>query len=120
MQTSINSILRIVQFILVLIATGLIGNVRANSQHAAGTATAAINYAIFVLVLSWIAIIYSLIIHFVSSIAMPIVSLALDAAVTLFSIISAIVLSAKLTAVNCGSYVSAYTPTQTHYICIVY
>ncbi|KAI3318012.1 marvel domain-containing protein [Xylariaceae sp. AK1471] len=104
MNNIINSVLRLVQFLLVLIATALVGNVRANSQHAAGTATAAINFAIFVLALSWIAIIYSLITHFVSSIAMPVVSLALDGAATLFTFIGAVVLSAKLTAANCGHY----------------
>jgi hypothetical protein len=110
MNNIFNSVLRLVQFLLVLIATALIGNVRANSQHAAGTATAAINFAIFVLALSWIAIIYSLVTHVVSSLAMPIVSLALDSAATLFTLIAAIVLSAKLTAANCGHYVSIRLP----------
>ncbi|KAI8949079.1 marvel domain-containing protein [Xylaria longipes] len=102
MRSLINSILRIAQFFLVLIATALLGNVSATAQHAAASATAAINFAIFVCVLSWIAVIYSLIAHFVSAAAMPIIALALDGLATLFTFIGAIVLSAKLTTVNCA------------------
>ncbi|KAI8624826.1 marvel domain-containing protein [Xylariaceae sp. FL1651] len=104
MQNIINSVLRLVQFLLVFIATALIGNVRATSYNAAGSATAAINFSIFVCALSWIAILYGLIAHFVSAIAIPVALLALDSLATLFTFISAVVLSAKLTAVNCGHY----------------
>ncbi|TGJ87017.1 hypothetical protein E0Z10_g1778 [Xylaria hypoxylon] len=110
MKTIINSILRIVQFLLVLIATALLGNVRANNtQHAAASATAAINFAIFVCALAWIAIIYSIITQVVSAISMPIVALALDGLATLFTFIGAVVLSAKLTTANCASYVRLET-----------
>ncbi|KAI0453441.1 marvel domain-containing protein [Xylaria acuta] len=104
MRTLINSILRIAQFFLVLVATALLGNVRATTQHAAASATAAINFAIFVCVLSWIAVIYSLIAHFVSAVAIPIIALAFDGFATLFTSIGAIVLSAKLTTVNCAHW----------------
>lgn len=106
MRTIANSVLRIVQFFLVLIATALIGNVRATSQHAASSATSAINFAIFVLALSWIAILYGILIHFIEAIAIPIVALALDSSATLFTFIGATVLSAKLTAANCANWES--------------
>ncbi|KAI0913947.1 marvel domain-containing protein [Ustulina deusta] len=102
MRSIMNSILRLVQFFLVLIATALLGNVRANTQHAASSATAAVNFAIFVCALAWIAIIYSFVAHFVSAVAIPIVALALDGLSTLFTFIGAIVLSAKLTTANCA------------------
>jgi hypothetical protein len=104
----LNAVPRSLQFIFTLIATALIGNVRATSVHATGTATAAINFAIFVCALSWIALLYGIIVEFVSAIAIPIVSLALDGLATLFTFIGAVVLSAKLTAVNCGNYVSTF------------
>ncbi|KAF2967613.1 hypothetical protein GQX73_g5945 [Xylaria multiplex] len=104
MRTIINSILRLVQFLLVLIATGLLGNVRANTQHATASATAAINFSIFVCAVAWIAVIYSIIAHIVSIVAVPIVALALDSLATLFTFISAVVLSAKLTTANCANW----------------
>ncbi|KAI0110883.1 marvel domain-containing protein [Nemania sp. FL0031] len=104
MQTLINSVLRLVQFFLVLIATALLGNVRATTQDAASSATAAINFAIFVCALSWIAVLYNLAAHFVSAIAIPIVSLGLDSSATLFTFIGSVVLSAKLTTANCANY----------------
>ncbi|KAI0201902.1 marvel domain-containing protein [Astrocystis sublimbata] len=104
MRTLTNSILRIAQFFLVLVATALLGNVRANSHNAAGSATAAINFSIFVLALSWITILYNLLAYFVSAVAIPIAGLSLDALATLFTAICAIVLSAKLTTVNCSHW----------------
>lgn len=106
MNTLLNSILRIVQLFLVLIATALLGNVRATTIDAASSATAAINFSLFVAALSWIAVLYNLVAHFVSAVAIPIVALALDSAATLFTFISAVVLSAKLTSANCAHYVS--------------
>ncbi|CAJ2503144.1 Uu.00g105380.m01.CDS01 [Anthostomella pinea] len=103
MQNIIHSALRLLQFLLVLLTTALIGNVIATNWGAAGSAKAAVNFIMFVCALSWIAVLYGLISHFVSAAAMPIVALALDAAATLFTFIGAVVLSAKLTAVNCGS-----------------
>ncbi|KAI1116334.1 marvel domain-containing protein [Nemania sp. NC0429] len=104
MRTITNSALRIVQFFLVLIATALIGNVRATTQNAAGSATSAINFAIFVLALSWITVLYGILIHFVEAVAIPIVALAFDSSATLFTFIGATVLSAKLTAANCANW----------------
>ncbi|KAI1308625.1 marvel domain-containing protein [Xylaria venustula] len=104
MRSMINSILRLAQFLLVLIATALLGNVRANSQHAAGSATTAINFSLFVCALSWIAVIYSIIAHAVSAAAIPAIALALDGLAALFTFIGAVVLSAKLTTVNCAHY----------------
>ncbi|KAI0402190.1 marvel domain-containing protein [Xylaria palmicola] len=105
MQNIVHSLLRLVQLLLLIIATALIGNVRASTeQHASGTATAAINFAIFVCTLSWIAVLYNLIAHFVSAVAVPIAALALDAAATLFTFIAAVVLSAKLKTVNCANW----------------
>ncbi|KAJ3551526.1 hypothetical protein NPX13_g11342 [Xylaria arbuscula] len=104
MRTIVNSVLRLAQFFLILIATALLGNVRANSQHAAGTATAAINFSLFVCALAWLAVLYGLVANFVSAVAIPVVALALDGLSTLFTFIGAVVLSAKLTTVNCGNW----------------
>ncbi|KAI2623802.1 marvel domain-containing protein [Xylaria nigripes] len=104
MKNLIGPVLRIVQFLLLLITTALIGNVRATTIDAAGSATAAINFAIFACALSWIAVVYSLVTSVVSIREIPIVSLALDAFAMLFTFIAAIVLSAKLTTVNCANW----------------
>ncbi|KAI1498087.1 marvel domain-containing protein [Biscogniauxia marginata] len=100
----LNSILRIVQILLVLLSTALIGNVIATNKDAAPSATSAINFSMFVCVLAWIASLYSFIAHFVAVIAVPLAALILDAAATLFTFIGSVVLSAKLTAVNCGNF----------------
>ncbi|KAI1372887.1 marvel domain-containing protein [Hypoxylon crocopeplum] len=100
METMIKSILRLLQFLLVLLTTGLIGNVIASNISGAESA---VNFIMFVCALSWIAVLYGLVSHFVAAVAIPIVALALDSASTLFTFIGAIVLSAKLQAVNCAN-----------------
>ncbi|KAI1331746.1 marvel domain-containing protein [Xylariaceae sp. FL0255] len=95
---------RAAQLLLVLIATALIGNVRANSESASASATSAINFAIFAEVLAWLAVLFGLISGFVSALAIPIIAIAVDGATALFTLIAAIVLSAKLTAVNCANF----------------
>lgn len=99
------NILRIVQLLWILLITALIGNVIASNVDAASSAEAAINFTMFVTVLAWIAALYGLAASFVSALAMPIVVLALDGVTTLFTFISAVVLAAKLTAVNCADLV---------------
>lgn len=96
----IRSILRLVQLLLVLLTTALIGNVIASNINGAESA---VNFIMFVCVLSWLAVIYGLVSHFVSSLSIPIAALALDSAATLFTFIGAIVLAAKLQAVNCSN-----------------
>lgn len=88
-----------------LLVTALIGNVIALNVNAAGSATAAINYCMFVAVLSWIATLLGLAtsLFSVGSSLVQMVQLALDALATLFSFVAAVVLAAKLTAVNCAN-----------------
>ncbi|ORY59596.1 marvel domain-containing protein [Pseudomassariella vexata] len=97
------NILRIVQILWTLLATALIGNVIASNVNAQSSAESAINFTMFVLVVCWIAALIGLISSFVNALAIPIVLLSLDASAVLFTFIAAIVLSAKLTAVNCGN-----------------
>ncbi|KAK9426115.1 putative MARVEL domain-containing protein [Seiridium unicorne] len=99
----INTILRLVQLLWTLLITALIGNAIANYASTSGSGKSAINFTIFVAVLSWIAALYGLIASFVTSLAMPIVLLALDGLAVLFTFISAVVLAAKLGAVNCSN-----------------
>lgn len=98
-----NLIARAVALLWTLLITALIGNVIASNVDAAGSAMAAINFTMFVAVLSWLVCIYALAASFVSALGLPIVLLALDAAAVLFTFIDAIVLSAKLRAVNCAN-----------------
>ncbi|KAH8910994.1 hypothetical protein BR93DRAFT_303703 [Coniochaeta sp. PMI_546] len=93
-------ILRGLQFLWVLLITALIGNVIALNINGS---MSAINFTMFVAVLSWLAVLYGLVVSFVESLAIPIVMLALDGAAALFTLIAGIVLAAKLRAVNCSN-----------------
>ncbi|KAK4657695.1 hypothetical protein QC762_200260 [Podospora pseudocomata] len=93
---------RSAQLLFILITTALIGNVIATNVSAASSATAAINFTMFVLVITWLAALYGLISTVIERLSYPVGLLALDAAATLFTFIAAIVLAAKLTVVNCA------------------
>jgi len=92
-------ILRALQFFWVLLITALIGNVIASNNDGH---MAAINFTMFVAVLSWLAVIYGLVASFFTSLAIPVALLALDGAAALFTLIDGIVLAAKLKAVDCS------------------
>jgi len=99
----IQLILRAVQLLFLIILTGLIGNIIASNQHAAASATAAINFSMFVVVLSWLATLLGGAAGLAGRVALPpIIHLAADAAATLFTFIGAVVLAAKLRVVNCA------------------
>ncbi|KAL2175799.1 marvel domain-containing protein [Thermothelomyces heterothallicus CBS 202.75] len=99
----IQLLLRAVQLLFIIILTGLIGNVIASNEHAASSATAAINFSMFVIALSWVAALLGLAAGLFERIVLPVlVILAADGFATLFTFIDAIVLAAKLGAVNCS------------------
>ncbi|KAB5535149.1 marvel domain-containing protein [Coniochaeta sp. 2T2.1] len=93
-------ILRAIQFLWVLLITALIGNVIALNIDGP---MAAINFTMFVAVLSWLAVLYGIAASVFTSLAIPIVMLALDGAAALFTLIAGIVLAARLKAVNCSN-----------------
>ena len=100
MEVFVKSILRLVQFLWVLLVTALVGNVVAT--NGGGVANAALNFVMFVCALAWIAVLYSIIAHFVAALALPLIALALDSLTTLFTFVASVVLSAKLGVVDCG------------------
>lgn len=106
MEVFIKSILRLVQFLWVLLATALVGNVVAT--NGGGVANAALNFIMFVCALAWVAVLYGIIAHFAAALAVPVIALALDAFTTIFTFIASVVLSAKLGVVNCGNLVSCF------------
>ena len=81
----------------------MIGNVIATNNHGAGSATAAINFCMFVLVVSWLAAIYGLVTRLRQGLEIPVVMLPLEIAALLFTFIGGIVLAAKLKVTNCGA-----------------
>jgi hypothetical protein len=100
----IQLILRAAQLLFIIILTGLVGNLIATNIDAASSATAAINFSMFVIVLSWIAALLGLATGLVERIAPPVLALlGADALATLFTFIDAVVLAAKLKAVNCAN-----------------
>jgi hypothetical protein len=100
----IQLVLRALQLLFIVILTGLIGNVIATNIAAAASATAAINFSMFVVVVSWLAALLGLACALVERISLPVLALlGADAVAVLFTFIDAIVLSAKLTAVNCAN-----------------
>lgn len=100
--TFIRTILRGVQILFTLLLTALIGNVIASNVKAASSAEAAVNFSMFVVVISWLAALYGLASNFASTLARPIIQMPLDGLATLFTTIDAIVLAAMLKAVNCA------------------
>lgn len=99
----VNMGLRGLGLLWTLLITALIGNVIANNNNATTSAESAVNFTMFVAVLSWLALLYGLAASFMSSLARPIIMLPLDGLATLFTFIAAIVLAAKLGVPNCGS-----------------
>lgn len=95
-------ILRGFALLLTIVLTGLVGNVIATNIGASGSATAAVNFIMFVTVVSWIVCIVGLVAFFASAVDNPKLQLPLDGVAVLFSAIAAIVLAASLRAVDCG------------------
>ncbi|PSR85913.1 marvel domain-containing protein [Coniella lustricola] len=98
----VQTALRALQLIFVIILTGLLGNVIAINNHGSYVSSAGVNFSMFVTVLAWLVVLFGLIASFVESLAVPIVLLAADGLVLLFTFIDAIVLAALLGVPNCG------------------
>lgn len=94
--------LRGLQLLWIVLLTALLGNLIASAHNNALVSNAAVNFSMFVVVLSWLATLYGLAVAVVESLAIPIIVLAADAAVVLFTFIDAIVLAAVLRVRNCG------------------
>lgn len=96
-------VVRVLQFLLTLLITALVGNVIAEAF--AGN-SASINYAIFVAVFSWIALFYGMAAAFITSLASSTVLIALDGIATLLTFIAGVVFAARLGVHSCGNVVS--------------
>ena len=101
--------LRGTQLFLTLLITALIGNVIA--QAIAGNPPA-INFAIFVAVLSWIASLFGCVAAVVESVAIPLVLISLDALATFFTFIAGVVLAAKLGVHSCANKARGHIPSR--------
>lgn len=112
MSGFINIILRATALLWTLLITALIGNVITSNVDATSSAKAAVNFTMFVAALSWVVCLYGIAAAFFSSLARPIIMLPLDGLAVLFTFISAIVLAAKLRAVNCGNIPGADLPSN--------
>ncbi|KAH8880008.1 hypothetical protein GQ53DRAFT_18341 [Thozetella sp. PMI_491] len=99
----IPTLLRGLQLLWLLLLTALIGNVIATNISAASSAEAAVNFSMFVIVITWLAALYGLVATVVEQLSIPLAQLGLDGAAALFTFIDAIVLAAKLRAVNCAN-----------------
>lgn len=98
----IQIVLRGLQLLWIVLLTALLGNIIATAHNNALVSAAAVNFSMFVVVLSWLATLYGLAVAFVESLAIPIFVLAADGLVTLFTFIDAIVLAALLKVPNCS------------------
>lgn len=103
--------LRGVQFLMTLLITALIGNVIAEAF--AGN-PASINFAIFVAVFSWIVLLFGAAAAFITSLAIPVVMIALDAIATLLTFIAGVVLAARLGVHSCNNSVSYESLLRPH------
>ncbi|PHH69194.1 hypothetical protein CDD82_7944 [Ophiocordyceps australis] len=109
MSTVINICIRAFALLWTLLITALIGNVIASNRDGS---MSAINYAMFVAALSWVVSLYGIGSALMTSIASPIVMVVLDALTLIFSLVSAIVLAAKLRAVDCGNLSLEHLPSN--------
>ncbi|PHH64098.1 hypothetical protein CDD81_4973 [Ophiocordyceps australis] len=107
MSTIVNISIRAFALLWTLLITALIGNVIASNNNGS---MSAINYAMFVASLSWVVSLYGIASALMTSIASPIVMVVLDALTLIFSFVSAIVLAAKLRAVDCGNLSLEHLP----------
>jgi hypothetical protein len=92
--------LRGLQLLWTLLITALIGNAIASNVDGD---LRAINFSMFVAVLSWLSVTYGFAAALVESLAKPIITMGLDGAATFFTLIDGIVLAATLTVVNCAA-----------------
>ncbi|KAI9644198.1 hypothetical protein NHQ30_007552 [Ciborinia camelliae] len=92
-------ILRICQFICIIIATSLIGNVIASQRHSHSS----VNYAMFAAAFAWIALLYGFAAAFVESLAERIILMPLDGLACFFTWVAGVVLAAKLHVHSCGN-----------------
>ena len=99
----VNLILRGAAALIALLLTALIGNVIASTTNAQGSATAAVNFAMFCTAWAWLALIYGVATDFRPSLARPVIKIPVEAVAVLLSLLAAIVLAAKLKATNCGA-----------------
>ncbi|KFY48503.1 hypothetical protein V495_01317 [Pseudogymnoascus sp. VKM F-4514 (FW-929)] len=95
----VQTALRALQFLWILLLTALIGNVLAGKTSDNST----VNYAMFTIVFCWLVWIYGMAAAFVESVAFPIVLLVLDALATLFTFVAGVVLAKKLGAHSCNN-----------------
>ncbi|KAL5612191.1 hypothetical protein BROUX41_000269 [Berkeleyomyces rouxiae] len=98
------------QLLWTLITTALIGNVIASNINGSSTASTTLNYTMWSLSLCWVASLYGLAAAFISSIAVPIVMVVIDGLTTLFLFVDAIVVSARIKAVDCSRLVPSRLP----------
>ncbi|KMQ81409.1 non-classical export protein, partial [Lasius niger] len=82
------------------------------SPMPAGSAMAAINFTMFVAALSWLVCLYAIVASFVPGLGVAMVLLPLDVAAVVFTFIDAIVLAAKLRAVNCSNIGARNLPSS--------
>lgn len=100
MASIAQTILRVVQFILTLLLTALLGN--ALSDIFKGS-PASVNFAMFTAALCWIALLYGLVAAVFERLAIPFALLILDTLATLFTFIAGIVLASKLHVHSCSN-----------------
>ena len=105
----LNFILRVVQFVWVIILTGLIGNVIARNVDAATSAVAAVNFTMFVIAWTWLSVLYGLGFSIIEQITLPMAVLFLDGTAAVLTLTNGIVLAAKLGAPNCSN-IHGYGP----------
>ncbi|PHH55385.1 hypothetical protein CFIMG_007363RA00001 [Ceratocystis fimbriata CBS 114723] len=98
------------QFVWTLITTALIGNVIACNINGSSAATTTLNYTMWTLSLCWVSMFYGLAASFFVSIAVPVILVGLDGLTTLFLFVDAIVVSARIRAVDCSRLVPSKLP----------
>ncbi|QSZ33101.1 hypothetical protein DSL72_002686 [Monilinia vaccinii-corymbosi] len=92
-------LLRSLQFVCVVIVTGLV----AGAIHIQHKFNDSVNYAMFTAVFSWLVVIYGFAAAFVESLAHPIILLVLDGLAIMFNFIAGVTLAARLHVHSCSN-----------------
>jgi len=100
--------LRASEFLWTFLILALLGN--AIAEAFSGNPSS-VNFAMFVAALSAVIVLYGIVATFLTSLAHPIIMMAMDGVAALFTFIAGVVLAAKLGVHSCGNQVCIKAPT---------
>ncbi|KAJ2898327.1 non-classical export protein 2 [Zalerion maritima] len=114
---------RLAQLVFTGVVTGLTAALIKNTRgyvgiDVPGSVYAAQNFLMFCAIVNWFSAVYGLLSRRIQSLAKPMIQLPLDGAGTIFSLIGAIIISAKLGVVDCHKVAEGKTKISDDWIAL--